>query len=176
MGRRCSTTGWCTGARTCGCWKTIGSQFLEVCQTAHKTPTAAELTDREQQLVGTFLQREVDRVVVGADDAEKARIAKVLGAPATEQNLPIQEHRHVIAVADVQLSYLIAVGVDPGSRIHDLHAGLRFQALREAVRERDARMRRVTVPRKDDKAGRLRLHLLPRHAVDLREASGFSNP
>jgi hypothetical protein len=63
---------------------------------------------------------------------------------------------------------LIAVGIDPGPRINDLHTGPWLETFREVVRERDARMRRVTVPREDDKAGRLRLHLLPRHAVDLR--------
>src|SRR6267154_4701658 len=79
----------------------------------------------------------------------------------------LQEHADVVAIADVELYHLVAVGIDAGPRIHDLHPRLGFQALRKIVRKRNPRMRALAITIDDHKAGRLRLHLLPTYGVAL---------
>src|SRR5882724_3585841 len=108
-------------------------------QPADEPPPAAELADGERQLVAPLLQWKVDRVVLRIDDAEKPGIAEPLGAPARVENLPVQEDAHVVAVADEELLHLIAVRIDDGSRVDDLHAGLGIEPLREVALERHPR-------------------------------------
>ena len=71
---------------------------------ADESPAAAELADGEHELVGALLERKVDGVVLRIDDAEEARIAEVLRAAAAVEDLAVQEHADVVAVADARAS------------------------------------------------------------------------
>src|SRR5689334_16614092 len=107
--------------------------LLYVLQPADVAPAAAELAQREHELVVALLQRQVDRVVLQVDDPEEAGVAEALRAAAAPENLYVQEHADLVAVADVQLLHLVAVGRDRRARVEHLRSGLRLEALREVA-------------------------------------------
>ena len=110
-----------------------------------------------------FLSGRYTRVVLGVDDPEEPGVAEVLGAAAALQDPAVQEHADLVAVADLELFHLVAVGVDVGPRVQDLRSRLRLEALGEVGRERDPRMRRLAIAVEHDESGRLRLDVLPLH-------------
>ena len=111
--------------------------------------------------IRTFLERQIQGVVLGIDDAEEARIAKVLRAAATVENRPVQEDAHIVAVSEEELLDLIAIRLDRRLRVDDFHPRLRIETLREVVGERDPRVRAVAIAVDDHEPGRLCLDILP---------------
>src|ERR1044071_3587618 len=88
-----------------------------VFETADEAPATPELAHGEDQFVGAFAQRQVQRVVLRVDDPEEARIAEVLRAAAAVENAAVQEHAHLVAVAEEQLLHLVAIGLDRPRRV-----------------------------------------------------------
>src|SRR5262249_10495669 len=118
-------------------------------------PPAAKFTDCQHQLIAALLQGKVNGVVLGIHDPEEPWIAKTLSAAAAVKDLAIQKNADVIAVADLELLHLFAVGVDGGFRIHKFHARLRIETLRKVCLERDIQMRRLKIAIENDKARQL---------------------
>src|SRR6476660_397975 len=79
-------------------------------EAADEAPAAAELAEREDELVAALAERQVDGVVLRVDDAEEARVAEALRAAAAPQDPAVQEDADVVAVPDLQLLHLVAVG------------------------------------------------------------------
>ena len=108
-------------------WSTQAAEtaisVFQVHQAANESPSTTELADRQHQFIAALLQGKVDSVVFRVNDAKKPGVAEILSASATIENLAIQEHADVVAVAEVELFHLIAVGIDAGPRI-----GPSFQA------------------------------------------------
>src|SRR6185369_6436564 len=129
------------------------SSVCHLSQATDKSPAAAQFADRQHQLVAAFLQRKINRVVFRIDDAQKPGVAKILRAAPAKKNLAVQKHADVVAVAEVELFHLLAIGINRGSRIQDLHSRLRLQAFRKVVSKSDPRMRRRAVSIQNDKSG-----------------------
>src|SRR3954451_22104142 len=104
------------------------NSFLQILQPADETPSPSKFTHRQHQLVAALSQWKVHRIVFHVHDAEKSWIAKVLRASSPKKNLPVQEHAHIIAVANIQLLYLVALGMNGGPRVAHFHPWLRLQA------------------------------------------------
>src|SRR5215813_12709382 len=137
------------------------NSVLQVHQAANESPAAAEFADCQHQFVAALLQGKVDGIVFRVNDPEESGIAKTLGAAATVENFAIQEYAHVVAVTDIELFHLIALGINVGSHIHHLHSRLRFQTLGKVSLKRDPRMWSFAITIEDHKSGWLRLHILP---------------
>ena len=58
----------------------------------------------------------------------KRGIAEALRAAAAVKNLSVQEDADVVAIADLELLHLVAIGVDGGARVEHLHSRLRLEA------------------------------------------------
>src|SRR5207253_2822341 len=65
-----------------------------------EAPSAAQLAQGQQQLVVARMERQVQRVVVRAHDAEEPRIPKALRAPPSIEDAAVEEYAHLVAVAE----------------------------------------------------------------------------
>src|SRR6516162_2603482 len=90
---------------------------LHLLEPADEPPPSAQLGYRQHQLVAPPLQRKVHGVVLGIDDAEEARIAEPLRATAAVEDLPVQEHAHLVAVPDQEPFHLVVVDVEARPRV-----------------------------------------------------------
>src|ERR1035438_4865997 len=152
----------------CGCsGLTCLSSVFHVRQPPNKSPSPANLAHRQHQFIAPLPQWQVDRVVFRVNNAEESRVAEILCASATIENLTIQKHADVVAITDVEFLHLVAVGIDIRPRVHNLHPRLGFEPLRKIVPKRDIQMRGLAVTIEDYKSRRLRLYILPMYAVAL---------
>src|SRR4029077_1394535 len=119
-------------------------------------------------LISALFQRKINGVVFRVNDSKKSWVPKTLRASPTIENLAVQEHADVVAIADFQFLHLLVVRLDGGARIEELHAGLGLEAGREVALKGNARMWRLTIPIQNHKSRRLRLHILPLNRVALR--------
>src|SRR6476646_8073859 len=136
-------------------------------EAADEAPAAAELAERQDELVVALAERQVDGVVLRVDDAEEARVPEALRAAAAPQDPAVQEDADVVAVPDLQLLHLVAVGGNRRPRVDDLHPGLGLEPLREVALKRNLRVRGLEVAIQHDEARRLRLDVAPRDRADL---------
>src|SRR5262249_25126997 len=133
-----------------------------------ESPSAAELADRQHELVAAFFQGKVDGIIFWVDDAEEAWIAETLGASATVKNPAVKEHADVVAVADFEFFHLLAIGINCGTSIEHLSTRLGIEAFREVPLKRNSRMRRLAVTIENYKTWRLSLYILPLDGSTLR--------
>src|SRR4029434_4941113 len=141
--------------------------FFRVGEAADKTPAAAQLADGQHQFVASLLQRKVYSVVFRIHDAEETGVAEILRASAAKKNLAVQEDAHVVAVSDVEFFHLVAIRIDRGAGIENLHSRLRVETLGEVGCERDTRVRSLAVAIEDHETGWLRFDVLPLNGGEL---------